>query len=89
MARELKSGDLIRTLGGTATVTKVTTDIVQPVFNLEVAEGQTFFVGGPSVLVHDNSLVRPVPHPFDSPAEVAAAAKERPIVSPGARKRAG
>lgn len=73
-ARELKPGDVVRTVGGTARVGSVETDRVQPVFNLEVAEGQSFFVGGPGVLVHDNSLVEPVNAPFDAPAEVAALA---------------
>jgi hypothetical protein len=72
MARELKPGDLIRTLGGTAQVAAVTENAVQPVFNLEVAEGHTFFVGGRATLVHDNSLVQPVHQPFDAAPDVAA-----------------
>ncbi|MFO0949794.1 MAG: polymorphic toxin-type HINT domain-containing protein [Isosphaeraceae bacterium] len=72
MARDVKPGDLIRTLGGTARVESVESDAVQPVFNLEVAEGQSFFVGDSSLLAHDNSQVDPVPNPFDAPAEVAA-----------------
>jgi hypothetical protein len=84
MARELKPGDVLRTLGGSAAVAGVTAGAVQPVFNLEVAEGHTFFVGGPAVLVHDNSLVPPVPHPFDSPTEVAATPPRPP--APKARR---
>ncbi len=66
MARELKPGDTIRVLGGTARVASVEAAPVQPVFNLEVAQGQSFFVGKLGVLVHDNSLVEPVTHPFDT-----------------------
>jgi hypothetical protein len=72
MARELKPGDVVRTLGGVATVARVTAAEVQPVYNLEVAEGHSFFVGDASALVHDNSLVAPATHTFDAPAEIAA-----------------
>jgi hypothetical protein len=74
MARDLKPGDVLRTLGGTAQVTAIEDDTVQPVFNLEVAEGQSFFVGASGLLAHDNSLVRPVSAPFDAAPELAAAA---------------
>ena len=66
MARDLKPGDPIRTLGGTATVQSVQEGPIEPVFNLEVGGGQSFFVGGLGALVHDNSLVRPVATPFDA-----------------------
>ena len=66
MARDLKSGDRVRTLGGATPVTSVSPDRVQPVFNLEVSENQTFFVGGQGALVHDNSLVESVARRFDS-----------------------
>jgi hypothetical protein len=42
------------------------------VFNLEVAEGRSFFVGDVAALVHDNSLVEPVTRPFDAPPELVA-----------------
>jgi len=71
MARDLNPGDDLRTVGGTARVESVETDKVQPVFNLEVADGQSFFVGGTGVLVHDNSPVQPVAEPFDAPEETA------------------
>jgi len=74
MARELTTGDRVRSLEGTATVSAVTADRTQPVFNLEVAEGASFFVGDLGVLVHDNSAVLPTPEPFDAPAAVAVAA---------------
>lgn len=66
MARDLKPGDAVRTLGGTATVQSVEEGPVEPVFNLEVGGGQSFFVGGLGALVHDNSLVHPVATPFDA-----------------------
>jgi tetratricopeptide (TPR) repeat protein len=72
MARELKPGDVIRTIGGTAEVVSVKDDATQPVFNLEVASGQSFFVGDAGMLVHDNSLVSPEPKPFDASPELAA-----------------
>ncbi|WP_435008481.1 polymorphic toxin-type HINT domain-containing protein [Tundrisphaera lichenicola] len=67
MARDLKAGDPIRTLGGVARVESVEEEQgVQPVFNLEVAEGHSFLVGKLGALVHDNSLVEPVQAPFDA-----------------------
>jgi hypothetical protein len=75
MARELKPDDLVRTLGGTARVATVETAEVQPVFNLEVGENQSFFVGTQGALVHDNSLVRAVTEPFDTAPELVVAAR--------------
>jgi tetratricopeptide (TPR) repeat protein len=72
MARELKTGDVIRTIGGTAEVVSVKDDATQPVFNLEVASGQSFFVGEAGMLVHDNSLVSPEPKPFDASTDLTA-----------------
>jgi hypothetical protein len=65
MARDLKVGDPIRTLGGVAAVESVEDDRVQPVFNLEVGDGHSFLVGKLGTLVHDNSLVEAVTAPFD------------------------
>ena len=76
MARELKPGDPIRTVGGLDRVKRVSDDVVQPVFNLEVARGRSFFVGEGAALVHDNSLVDPVTTPFDAVPELAAAARQ-------------
>ena len=56
MARELKAGDSIRTLDGRETVVAVDPEKVQPVYNLDVAGGHTFFVGNRGTLVHDNSV---------------------------------
>jgi hypothetical protein len=75
MARDLKAGDPLRILDGLAEVSAVATDQVQPVFNLEVATNQTFFVGRSGVLVHDNSLVLSAPEPFDAVADPVAIAR--------------
>ena len=61
MARDLKPGDVLRTLGGIATVKSVEEEQVQPVFNLQVADGESFFVGRSGVLAHDNSTINPTP----------------------------
>jgi Pretoxin HINT domain len=74
MARDLKSGDTLRTVGGLATVKSVDKDGVQPVFNLQVAQGESFFVGDSGVLAHDNSLVNPTPSPFDAVPELVKSA---------------
>jgi hypothetical protein len=66
MARELKSSDILRTIGGRIEVASVQTGAVQPVFNLDVARNCTYFVGRNSVLVHDNSLPPPMLTPFDA-----------------------
>jgi hypothetical protein len=74
MARDLKPGDPLRTLGGLTTVMAVSSERVQPVYNLRVAEGESFFVGRTGVLAHDNSVVRPTPEPFDAVAETTISA---------------
>jgi hypothetical protein len=66
MARDLKPGDFLRTIGGITLVKSVEKEQVQPVFNLQVAEGESFFVGISGVLAHDNSVVNPTPNPFDA-----------------------
>ena len=73
MARDLVVGDSLRVLGGVATVAAVTHEQVQPVFNLEVAAGRSFFVGQVGALVHDNSPVEATPNPFDGAKLVVAA----------------
>ena len=65
MARDLKPGDIVRTVGGTARVEAVEPDKVQPVYNLDVAENRDFFVGKHGCLVYDFSIVQPVVAPFD------------------------
>jgi hypothetical protein len=66
MARELKAGDKLRTLGGTVAIKSITEDRKQAVFNLQVADGESFFVASLGVLAHDNSLINPTPEPFDA-----------------------
>ncbi len=66
MARELKAGDMLRTLGGTVAIKSIAEEKKQPVYNLHVADGESFFVGLLGVLAHDNSLINPTPEPFDA-----------------------
>lgn len=66
MARDLKPGDAIRTLSGLARVTTIDEGPVQKVYNLDVAETASFFVGEDGALVHDNTLPSPVLQPFDA-----------------------
>ncbi len=75
MARDLKPGDLLRTLGGIAAVKSVEADRIQPVYNLRVADGESYFVGDAAVLAHDNSTVQPVPEPFDAVGPLTAGSK--------------
>ncbi len=75
MTRELKPGDRIRIVGGLARVTEITEDKVQPVFNLEIAQTHSFFVGARLALVHDNSLIEPVSEPFDAEPAIGSVAR--------------
>ena len=61
-----QTGRLVAQCGRLAVVKTVEKDRVQPVFNLHVADGESFFVGRTGVLAHDNSTVNPTPNPFDS-----------------------
>ena len=70
MARELKPGDIVRTVGGTAKVESIEPDKVQPVYNLDVAANRDFFVGKHGCLVYDFSIVQPVLAPFDHAPEL-------------------
>jgi hypothetical protein len=72
MARDLKSGDMIRSIGATARVESVESDKVQPVYNLDVAENRNFFVGKQGCLVYDYSPVQPVLAPFDREPDLGA-----------------
>ena len=65
MARELKPGDRLRTMSGIVQVKTVEPDKVQRVYNLQIADGDSFFVGKNGVLAHDNSIVNPTEKPFD------------------------
>jgi hypothetical protein len=66
MARELKTGDTLRTVGGLIQVTHVEPDEIQPLYNLDVAGPRTFFAGKGSLLVHDNTLPDHRLKPFDA-----------------------
>jgi hypothetical protein len=55
MARDLKPGDTLRTLGGTTEIVAIAPDDPRPVYNLEVADNATFFVGQAAALAHDNT----------------------------------
>ena len=74
MARELKAGDPVRTLGGVSPVESVEADKVQLVYNLDVAEDADFFAGNVGALVHDNTLPDPRLTPFDAPPGSAGVA---------------
>ncbi len=71
MARDLKPGDPVRTLGGIAPVESVEPDKVQLVYNLDVADDADFFAGKLGALVHDNTLPDPRRAPFDAGAVAA------------------
>ncbi len=73
MARELKAGDVVRTLDGLHSVDSIEPGKVQKVYNLDVAEGHSFFVAKEGVLVHDNSVPDLRSSPFDEPAVLASA----------------
>ncbi|RUL86710.1 polymorphic toxin-type HINT domain-containing protein [Tautonia sociabilis] len=75
MARELRVGDTIRAVGRTATVEAIEEGQVQLVYNLDVAETRSFFVGELGVLVHDNSLPSTTIEPFDAVPDLAAIAE--------------
>ena len=55
-ARELEEGDVLRALGGTLKVVAVEPGAVEPLFNLDVSQNRSFFVGNSNLLVHDNTL---------------------------------
>jgi hypothetical protein len=65
MARDLKPGDAVRCIGGISRLESVEPGKVEPVFNLDVAHNQNFFVGQQGHLVYDFSIVQPVSAPFD------------------------
>ncbi len=45
MAKDLKPGDAVRAIDGVVQVVATERDAVQPVYNLEVADGRSYFVG--------------------------------------------
>ncbi len=66
MAKQLQTGDILRTLGGIARVVSLEPGATVPVFNLDVAGTRTFFVGMKDALVHDNTLPSSRLEPFDA-----------------------
>jgi Pretoxin HINT domain len=71
MARDLKVGDPVRTLGGVSPVEAIAADKVQLVYNLDVADDADFFAGNLGALVHDNTLPDPRLVPFDTATKAA------------------
>jgi tetratricopeptide (TPR) repeat protein len=67
LARELKPGDKLRTLGGQVRIASIEPGSVVPVYNLDVARKHSFFVGQDCTLVHDNTLPDARLQPFDEP----------------------
>ena len=76
MARDLKPGETVRTVGGIARVEAVETGAVQQVYNLDVADDRNFFVGKQGFLVYDFSFVQPVETPFDRQPDPASPASK-------------
>ncbi|MGC8642739.1 MAG: polymorphic toxin-type HINT domain-containing protein [Isosphaeraceae bacterium] len=72
MARDLRPGDAIRTIGGSVQLESVERGAVQPIFNLDVAQNRDFFVGKHGCLVYDFSIVQPVAAPFDRVPDLKA-----------------
>ncbi len=67
MARELKPGDVLRTLGGLVRVAKVEPDATQPLYNLDVARHPHLLRRRERrLLVHDNTLPDHRLKPFDA-----------------------
>ena len=77
MARDLTPGEFVRTAGGRAEVVEIKPDVVQPVFNLDVARNHSFFVGSGKYLVRDNSLPPLTFTPFDAEPDLAAIAVDQ------------
>ncbi len=77
MARDLKPGDPVRTLGGIRTIDSVEAGRVELVYNLDIADDADFFAGASAALVHDNTLPDPRLVPFDRPQSEAKAVAAR------------
>lgn len=65
MARDVKPGDRLRTVGGVLEVAAIEKEPARPVFNLLVDGADDYCVGDSGLLAHDNSFVEPVAKPFD------------------------
>jgi hypothetical protein len=75
----LKRGDFIRTLDEPVALTSIERGEVVPVYNLDVADHNDFFMGRGGALVHDNTLPDLREKPFDG---VGALTSESPTVRP-------
>lgn len=59
MAKDLKQGDLLHSVTGAQSVDGVTNGPIAKVYNLIVADFNTYFVGRDMVLSHDNTVRKP------------------------------
>ena len=85
-ARDLKTGDAIRTLRGRPAISAIEPGTVRPVFNLEVAGGKTFLVGEIGALVHDKSKPPgPQLEPFDVQKPRSSSRRDRAVILERAR----
>jgi hypothetical protein len=66
IARDLKPGEIVRTLEGRARIKTISPGRTEPIFNLDVDGSRTFFVGTHGALVHDNTLPASPAMPFDA-----------------------
>jgi hypothetical protein len=69
LARDLRAGEAVRSVGRASTIRSIGRGPSQPVFNIEVAVTGTFHVGKLGVLVHDATLVSPAEAAFDGTNE--------------------
>ncbi|MDG3004213.1 polymorphic toxin-type HINT domain-containing protein [Paludisphaera mucosa] len=75
MARDVRPGDRLRTVGGVVEVVSADKEKVQPVFNLLLSGGDNYCVGEAGVIAHDNGFVEPVEKPFDGVPALASTGK--------------
>jgi hypothetical protein len=66
IARDLKPGEILRTLEGRTRIKAITPGRTEPIYNLDVDGPRTFFVGDHGALVHDNTLPASPTAPFDA-----------------------
>jgi hypothetical protein len=66
IARDLKPGEVLRTLEGRTRIKTIAPGRTEPIYNLDVDGPRTFFVGGHGALVHDNTLPASSTAPFDA-----------------------
>ena len=75
VARDLKAGDVVRTLERASRIVSISPAETQLVYNLEVAQDHDYLVGERGALVHDNSFFMTAGAPFDCTMEVSNAPK--------------